>query len=112
MSTEVERGVYLIRFDAAARSGEPGACHNRRLHAVPLRVCLLLFIACTIVGVSSSVRSSDSSARIRGSSQETSSCCLGSGMWPDRFFGYCGWGRNQLQRELDAGVWKMAPRMT
>mmetsp|Transcript_24272 Transcript_24272/g.45896 ORF Transcript_24272/g.45896 Transcript_24272/m.45896 type:complete len:359 (-) Transcript_24272:358-1434(-) len=24
------------------------------------------------------------------------------------FFGYCGWGRNQLHRELEAGVWKMA----
>ncbi|CAJ1381409.1 unnamed protein product [Effrenium voratum] len=24
------------------------------------------------------------------------------------FLGYCGWGRNQLQGELDRGVWKMA----
>lgn len=24
------------------------------------------------------------------------------------FLGYCGWGRNQLQGELNVGVWKMA----
>ncbi|CAE7668702.1 unnamed protein product, partial [Symbiodinium pilosum] len=57
MSKEVERGVYLIRFDAAQDLVSQG-------RATPDDFML--------------------------------------------FFGYCGWGRNQLQRELDAGVWKMA----
>ena len=60
MSKEVERGVYLIRFDAAQ----------------------------------------DLVANGRATTDDFM-----------LFFGYCGWSRNQLQRELDAGVWKMVSWM-